>query len=117
MSDLPPNDHNETEEVVEPDPQARADILRESMTDILRLESEIAGIREDIKEIKHAKIKGKLGMKLSDFNVVKRAYELEDKDRKMFLDTLREGFAALDIGEQASFLPAFESAGPAEAAE
>lgn len=108
MIDLPPNDHNMGEE----DPQTRADILKEAMREIIAGEADIAALRESISEIKHEKIKGKLGMKLSDFNVLKRAYLMEDKDKKVFLDTLREGFAALEIGEQASFLDALEPEPP-----
>ena len=90
----------------------RKDILLKAMKEIVAKEDEMGTLRAELHEIKNKKIKGDLGMKIADFNILKRAYKLEDKDRDQFMDTLREGWAALGIGGQLDFISALDPAEP-----
>lgn len=91
---------------------ARAATIRKVCAEVTALELECASIREEIRKIKQTKIKGDLGMKLSDFNAALRLYSLEDKDRDEYFDTLRETFEALQKGAQLDFLDGMRSARP-----
>lgn len=88
--------------------QARAAIIAEVMRDLDRIDGEIAELQEERTKIKNTRIKGDLGMKLADFAVLRRFRDLEDEERDRLFDTLREGFAALGIGGQHSFLGALD---------
>ena len=88
----------------------RADTIRAAARYITERQAEIREIREDINAYKATHIKGDLGMKISDFNSVVRIYQLEGEHQDGFLDTLREGFAALGIGGQLNWLDAAERA-------
>jgi hypothetical protein len=67
-------------------------------------------LNEDISSLKNEKIKGELGMKITDFMMAFRLYQLEGDDRDKLLDTLKETFEALGIGEQLDFIDAFKKA-------
>lgn len=86
--------------------EARRRIIRDVMFELDEIEGEIAELQEKRKKIKNTRIKGDLNMKLSDFAVLRRFRSLEEDDRAKLFDTLREGFKALGIGAQASFLEA-----------
>jgi len=86
--------------------EARKGIIADVCRELHALQSEKDAINERIAEIKNKKIKGDLGMKVSDFNFAYRAYKLEGKDRALLLDTMRETFEALGIGEQLDFISA-----------
>jgi 5-methylcytosine-specific restriction endonuclease McrA/uncharacterized protein (UPF0335 family) len=79
---------------------SRADTIKRAAQYIEKIEDEIAVLRADLREYKDAHIKGDLGFKLSDWATVYRMYKLEENDRNELLDTIREGFKALGIGEQ-----------------
>lgn len=85
---------------------ARADIIRSAARYIADREAEIKTIREDITEYKQKYIKGDLGFKLSDWSTVYRVYKLETEERDALLDTIREGFAALGIGQSVDWVDA-----------
>lgn len=89
----------------------RAEAIRSAIREITELEAARKTIGEQISEIKQARIKGDLGMKIGDFNAALRLYQLEAEARDGFFDTLRETFSALGVGEQASFLDALDGAG------
>jgi chorismate mutase len=91
----------------------RKTIWQKAVRDILALESERKAIGEQIAAIKQQKIKGDLGLKIANFNSVLRTYKLGQDDRSEFSDTLREGFAALDIGEQLDWVAMAEKDQPA----
>ena len=61
-----------------------------------------------MEERKKAKgrIKAELGFKVADWNVLMRMADLEEDSRDELFGVLRAGFAALEIGGQASFLDA-----------
>jgi len=79
---------------------ARAETIRAAARYINERHADLKAIREEVAAYKATHIKGDLGMKISDFNALLRVYQLEGEDRDEFLDTLREGFAALGIGGQ-----------------
>lgn len=85
---------------------ARADAIRAAVRFLADSEAEIKTIREEINEYKQIHIKGELGFKMTDFNAIYRVSKLEVEDRDQLLDTLREGFAALGIGEQLDWVSA-----------
>ena len=87
---------------------ARAETLRKAIKELDRIEGDIAVLRDEAKELKNTLIKGDLGMKLIDFAVFRRIYQLEGDARDELADVIREGFLALGIGEQSSFLTALE---------
>ena len=95
----PPPQHNSA---------ARADTLRKAMRELDRIEGDIAVLREEAKSLKNTLIKSDLGMKLADFAVFRRLHQLEGDARDELADVIREGFLALGIGEQSSFLTALE---------
>lgn len=95
---------------------ARADLIRAAVREISRLDGEIAGLQAERTKYKNKTIKGDLGFKLADWNTTYRLYGLEGDDRDRLLDTIREGFHALGIGEQSSFLTSMPDA-PETAAE
>ena len=89
---------------------ARAGIIRDACRWIAEHEADIKLLREEIAEYKQKHIKGDLGFKMADFNAIYRVSKLEVEDRDKLIDTLREGFSALGLGEQASFLGALDQA-------
>ena len=93
---------------------ARADLIRAAVREISRLDGEIAGLQAERTKYKNKTIKGDLGFKLADWNTTYRLYGLEGDDRDRLLDTIREGFHALGIGEQSNFLTAMGDAEEAE---
>lgn len=82
----------------------RADLIRSSVAEIVRLGEEKAALNEQIAEIK-GRVKGELGMKMADFSIALRIYRLEHDDRDQTLDTIRECFEALGVGTQGSLFP------------
>jgi hypothetical protein len=92
---------------------ARRQVILDVCADLASLEARRGEITEEISSLKSQRIKGDLGMKISDFNAAYRLYRLEDADRDIFLDTLRETFEALGVGGQLDFIKAGEKAGKA----
>lgn len=84
----------------------RADTIREVYAKLKRLYDERAELSEDITKYKSEVIKGQLGLKISDFMIGYRLYNLEDKDRDELLDTIHETFDALGRGEQLDWIKA-----------
>lgn len=93
---------------------ARADLIRSAAKELSRLDGEIAALQTQRTAYKNKHIKGDLGFKLADWNTTYRLYQLEGDDRDRLLDTIREGFSALGIGEQSNFLTSMPDA-PKEA--
>jgi hypothetical protein len=89
---------------------ARADTIREAARWLRDREAEVASLREDIAGYKKTHIQGDLGFKLSDWNTLYRLYGLEGDDRDKLIDTIREGFAALGVGEQLDWIKEAERA-------
>jgi len=88
----------------------RKKIIRDACSEITSLAAQRRAIGEQIRTIKTVKIKGALGLKIGDFNVALRLYQLEGADRDQLLDTVRETFEALGVGEQLNWLDAAERA-------
>jgi hypothetical protein len=88
--------------------KARRDVIRDIKTKLDDIDSRIAELQEERKRQK-GRIKSDLGWKVADWNVMARFADLEDDPRDVLFDTLREGFAALGVGGQASFLDALDS--------
>lgn len=88
---------------------ARRTTIREAVEWIASKERERKKIGAEINEYKQKHIKGDLGFKLADFNAVYRVSQLEAEDRDALLDTLREGFAALDINQTLDWVAAVEA--------
>lgn len=91
----------------------RKKIIRDACSEITSLEAERKAIGEQIRTIKTVKIKGELGLKIGDFNVALRLYQLEGADRDQLLDTVRETFEALGVGEQLDWITASQRAADA----
>lgn len=83
-------------------------LIQSAYQELERFENELAEIREARKSFKDEVIKGKLGMKTSDFMAGYRLYKLEGSDRDAMLDTIRECFDALGIGGQLDWVAAAE---------
>lgn len=99
---------------------ARASTIKDIKYKLDDVNSRIAELMEERKRTK-GRIKSDLGMKVADWNVMTRFADLEQDQRDVLFDTIREGFAALGLGEQSSFLlamgdkPAPEPEKPAKA--
>lgn len=91
--------------------------IRDVCSQLLSLEDRRTGISDQIRELKNAKIKGELGMKLADFNIAFRLYKLEHEDRDETLLTIRRMFNALDIGQQLDFMSAIDDGTTPESEE
>lgn len=91
---------------------ARADTIREAVAWLAEREAERKAINAEIAEYKQKHIKGDLGFKIADFNAIYRVSQLEVEDRDALLDTLREGFAALEIGGSLDWVAAAEAEPP-----
>lgn len=96
--------------------KARAEIIRQTMVELDDLEAQRKSIGEDIRKLKATKIKGDLGMKIGDFNIAYRLYQLESKDRDRLLDSVRECFDALEIGHQVDWVKEFVKGDDAKSA-
>lgn len=82
----------------------RAEEIRKTAKSILGIKAEIKKLNEEKAEILQKVVKGDLGMKIADFNAALRWYALEKpEDRDAYLDTMRECFLALGVGEQSDF--------------
>jgi hypothetical protein len=90
--------------------KARAKVIRSVCKDLASLEAQRDEINSSMRELRQTKIKGDLGMKLSDFGAAYRLYKLEGDARATFFDALRETFEALGVGDQLSFLDVGASA-------
>jgi len=91
---------------------ARKEQIKDVCRKLQNLTDERDGINADIRELKNSVIKGDLGMKLSDFNIAFRFYQLETDDRTQLLDTIQECFEALGVGDQLDFVKAMEKPEP-----
>jgi ribosome modulation factor len=102
-------------------PVERQKIIRMVIQECRSLTAEAQSINAQRRELLNKHVKGDLGMKIADFNSVLRLSSLEDDDRDVYLATLRETFAALEIGQQLDFLnatggiKATPTAGPVDA--
>ena len=83
------------------------DVKRDLMLaaqEIGKIDAEIAELRERKNEIKHEKVKAH-GVKLADFNTVRRWWNLEGEERSLTLDNIRLCCEALGIGAQGDLFP------------
>lgn len=94
---------------------ARADLIRKVARELAAMDGEIKALQEARTAYKNKHIKGDLGFKMADWNTTYRLSQLEGDDRDRLLDTIREGFGALGIGEQSNFLTSMGDAPAAEA--
>ena len=78
-------------------------IISDGVREIIGHEARIAGIRAEIKEVRGG-IKG-AGIKMKDFAVAKRLYELEGDERHEALDNIRLCCEALGVGVQGDLFP------------
>lgn len=83
-------------------------VIRDVCKSLAELQAQKDEITTRIRNLKNERIKGDLGMKVSDFNTAYRWYLLEQDDRDTLIDTMRECFEALGVGEQLSFVAAME---------
>lgn len=94
----------------------RAETIRRACREITDLEGQRKALSADIASVKQSLVKGELGIKIADFNVALRMYQLEGDDRDTLFDTLRETFEALGVGQQLGFLDALAEQKEAERA-
>jgi hypothetical protein len=88
---------------------ARAETIREAVRVLAAKERQVQAINADIREYKTKHIKGDLGFKLSDWAAIYRVSQLEVEDRDALVETLREGFAALGIGQIVDWVDAAQA--------
>lgn len=93
----------------------RAATIREACETIGELERQVAGLKAEIKVVKETRIKAELNMKVADFNLAYKLYQMEQGERDGLQDVIRECFAALGIGEQLNWVVAAETADAASA--
>jgi len=94
----------------------KTQLIKSTCAELDALEEQRAEISDQIKKLKHTNIKGKLGMKIADFNFARRLYSLDGNDRDQFLASIKTTFNALGVGDQLDFIAAMERAhGPANA--
>lgn len=86
--------------------EARKQTIKKAAAEMERIDAQIKELREEKNAIKNEKIKGELGMKISDFNLALRIYRLEDENRSEALDTFRECMEALAPNEQMDWIKA-----------
>lgn len=92
----------------------RPALIKSTCAELDRLEGERKELSDKISKLKNENIKGKLGMKIADFNITRRLYSLEGDNRDQLLATIKEGFDALGAGDQLDFIAAMErTQGPA----
>ena len=84
----------------------RAETIRDVCRQLDALEADRDALTKEIRDLKNTRIKGDLSMKIADFDATRRLYKLEGPDRDTFFDALREGFAALGIGQQLDWIAA-----------
>src|SRR6185369_3391561 len=88
---------------------ARAELIREAVRVLAEKEREVQALNADIREYKTKHIKGDLGFKLADWNAIYRVSQLEVEDRDELVRALREGFAALSIGQVVDWVDAAQA--------
>lgn len=82
--------------------KARAAQIKKAFKDMERLDGQIADLRADQTKIKDA-IKNDLGMKKGDFMAAYRMAQMDADNRDALLDTCRECFDAMGLGDQLDF--------------
>lgn len=80
------------------DAAERKKIIQTACKRITDLTAEKKALGDEISSIKNELIKGKLGMKVADFNAALRLYNLEGDERDSMLSTVHETFDALGVG-------------------
>jgi len=88
---------------------ARAELIREAVQQQAELEAQVNAVNAEIREFKSKVIKGDLGFKLSDWAAIYRVSQLEVEDRDALVSALREGFAALSIGQVVDWVDAAQA--------
>jgi hypothetical protein len=86
---------------------ARAEIIRSIKAELDEIEIAKAALSLRAKKAK-GRIKAELGEKVADFNVLIRFVDLEEDPRSELNRLLREGFAALGVGQQMNFMDAID---------
>ncbi len=93
--------------------KARKETILKACRELAGLLAERKELGEKIGKLKQTLVKGDLGMKIADFNLAFRLYQLEGEDRDQTLDTLKECFGALGIGGQLDWIEAAAAGGGA----
>jgi len=88
---------------------ARAELIRDAVRWLAEREAELKAATAEIREYKQKHIKGDLGFKLSDWAAIYRVSQLEVEDRDELVSALREGFAALSIGQVVDWVDAAQA--------
>lgn len=71
-------------------------IIAEITHELDTIEVDIARLMADRKEVKK-RVKADLGMRLADFNAMRRLASMDEGDRDTLLDVMREGLDALGV--------------------
>jgi hypothetical protein len=90
-------------------------MIREAVRHVATLKAEADAVNTRIRKYKDEVVRGNLGFKISDFNAVCKIAQLEVADRDELLDTLRESFEALGIGQVVDWVAAAERTPRADA--
>ena len=87
---------------------SRPEKIRAICAELDQMEKDRDEQNEKIRTFRKQKIKNELGIKLGDFDAFRRVYGMEDDRRDEYLTALKEGFDALDAGDQLDWLAATE---------
>lgn len=68
----------------------RAVLIRKANAALNKIAKEVEALQAEAREVKGTIIKGKLGMKMVDFNFAARLLSLEDEALAQMVDTIRE---------------------------
>lgn len=83
-------------------------LIRKTAAELSKLEDEREAVALRIKALKNINVKGRLGMKIKDFNVAVALHEMERPDRTGLLSTIQDVARALKTGETVNFLDIIE---------
>lgn len=87
---------------------ARAQIIREACEEIGEFDRQIDGLKAEKKAVIETRIVAGLGMKKAHFATAYKLHQMDQSDRDVLQDTIRETFAALGIGMQSNWLDAVD---------
>lgn len=91
--------------------QAERDkLIKQAHRKVEEFDKKIKALSSEKSAYKHEVIKGKLGMKIADFDASHRLSKLDPDDRAIFLATIHETFTALGVGDQLDWLEAAKRA-------
>jgi hypothetical protein len=88
---------------------ARAGTIRDAVRWIAEHRAEVKALNAEINDFMVKTVKRDLGFKIADFNAIYRVSQLEIEERDALIETLREGFAAIGVGQIVDWVDAAQA--------